>query len=81
MSYPSGWAKFISLRACLALGKYAVTLSLGTLLLGGPAELSVTGSELLASATWAGLLSGDATALVVIALIGVVLVSRRHLPH
>lgn len=80
MSNQSGCAKLVSVRDCLVIGTYVVTLLVGTSLVVGTSKLTDHGAEATETTTWAELLPGDAASLVVIALIGVVLISRRHLP-
>lgn len=72
--------KFISVRRCLAVATGFLTLLGGTLVTKGIHGLVGIGSGLLEFVASAGLVSGDAMSLVVIALVGVVLISRRDLP-
>ncbi len=81
MSNQSAWAKIIRFRVCQAIGRSVLTFPVGMLLISGANELRGAGNWSIGGDAWASLPSVDAAGLVVFALIGVVLVSRRQLQH
>lgn len=78
MSKQSGGTKFGVARDCLAICTSVLTLLGGTFLVTDTPELAGRGVELAEITHGTVLLSGDAASLVVVALIGVSVISRRR---
>lgn len=78
MSDHNGARKPRGLRSYAASAIHAVTLLVGTLIVIGIDKAELRGTAAQELAAWGIPVTGEATSLVIVALVGVVLIARRH---